>query len=230
MKMKGTLPKGESNGISALEPKILKKSHPIVALVVLDEAGRYQDHETLEWEVTLKIRRIEAVLAEDIEAATRLVQRAYESRTGDATLPIELEEEIRDALKGVSLYQPETEQAEEQAPAGPPDGGYETLKVPELLALLKRRGLDHSKGTKTELLGRLQTADLAAESGDVERPANVTSIFADGSDYVPPTDEEVEAAAAGLTDDEIDHRAQAAMDRDWEDADPANADEESDGS
>jgi hypothetical protein len=203
MKIKSALPKGDSNGISPLEPRIIKKSNPVVALVVLDEAGRYQDHETLEWEVTLRIRRIEALLAEDVEAATRLLQRAYESRTGESTLPLELENDIRDALKGVDLYVPETQQAE---PMAVPDGGYSAMKVPELLALLKGRGLDHSKGTKTELIGRLEGADALADSGEIERPSNVTSIFSDGSDYQPS-----------------DADAPPADDSEWEDADPANA-------
>lgn len=178
MKLKAALPKGDADGLSAVEPQAIKKQKPIVALVILEPAKIDEDLHTREKELIVSIRRIEALLAEDVEAATRLLQRAFESRTGEATLPLELENDVKDALKGVEVYVPSTETAE-PAPVVP-DGGYAKMTVPKLRELLKARGLDHSQGTKTELVGRLEGADADVS----ETPTNVTSLFNDGSAYV----------------------------------------------
>jgi len=174
MKYKGALPKGDSDGLSSLEAIILKQSQPVVAVVILEEHERRQMHDTKEWEVTMRMRRVEALLPDDVEAATRLLQRSFESRTGESTLPIELENDINDALKGVATYVPETEQLKIEVPE---EGGYAALTVTKLTALLKQRGLDHSKGTKTELIGRLETADMNSTA----EPENVVQLFNDGT-------------------------------------------------
>lgn len=196
MKIKGTLPKGDADGITAIESVALKKQKPIVALVILEPAKIDQDLHTQEKELTVGIRRIEAVLPEDVEAVTRFIQRSFESRTGESTLPIELENDVKEALKGVENYVPETQpHGSGESLVGPPEGGYSTMKVAELRDRLKSRGLDHSQGTKTELIGRLEEADAATS----ETPTtNVVSLFADGSDPVPVDDvddAEWEAAA-----------------------------------
>lgn len=204
MKLNGTLPKGDADGLSAVEAPAIKavakgSPKPIVAIVILEPAKLDEDLHTRQKELRLSIRRVEALLAEDVEAATRLLQRSFESRTGQATLPIELENDIKDALKGVDTYVPETDHLEgvpEGSLVGPPDGGYGTMLVKDLRDRLKRRGLDHSQGTKTELIARLEAADAAADDAP---KGNVTNLFSDGSGYEPvdadvPPAEDVEDA------------------------------------
>lgn len=183
MKIKATLPKGDSDGLSPIEAVVVKQQKPVVALVILEPVKIDEDLKTREKEVVFGIRRVEALLADDVEAATRLLQRAFESRTGESTLPIDLEDDIRDALKGVDKYVPETQTVEE---IEVPEGDYSKLTITKLTALLKSRKLDHSKGTKTELIGRLEAAD----AGLTETPSNVTSLFNDGS---APVEEDIAA-------------------------------------
>lgn len=199
MKIKSKLPSGDADGISAVEAVALKKKKPIVALVILEPDTVAKNLHSGEEELSVTIRRIEALLAEDVEAATRLLQRAFESRTGTATLPIELEEDVRDALKGVDTYVPETQTDDKpgESLVGPPEGKtYDEMLVKDLRDRLKRRGLDFSQGTKTELRNRLEAADAAA--GDAPK-SNVTSLFSDGGSYVhtdddaPPAAEEADA-------------------------------------
>jgi len=192
MKINSALPKGDADGLTALEGQMLKKQKPIVALVILEPATIDEDLKTHDKSLKVSIRRIEALLPDDVEPASRLLQRAFESRTGETTLPIELEDDIKDALKGIDTYMPATEVQETVIDV--PEGGYPKMTVPLLRALLKRRGLDHSQGTKTELIGRLEWSDASPEDA---KPTNVTSIFNDGtvsSDVVddePIADEDV---------------------------------------
>ena len=202
MKINSALPKGDADGLSGLEAQMLKKQKPVVALVILEPAVIDEDLKTHEKSLKVGIRRIEALLPEDVETAVRLISRSFESRTGDATLPIELENDIKDALKGVDTYIPET-QVEEVIEV--PAGGYTKMNVPLLINLLKKRGLDHRQATKTELGARLEAAD-ADPDGQAPK-SNVTSIFMDGS--TPPPAEE------GSEENPIDDD-----DRTWNDADP----------
>lgn len=186
MKIKTALPKGDANGLPAIEAQALKNQKPIVAIVILEPAEVNQDLHTKEKSLTTTIRRIEPLLQEDVQTATRLLQRSFEARTGETTLPIELEDDITDALKGVDTYVPATETVEETV-IDVPEGGYSKMTIPLLRALLKRRGLDHSAGTKLELVGRLETAD--ADPDGATTPANVVSIFNDGSSPVADADD-----------------------------------------
>lgn len=201
MKVKAGLPKGDADGLSAIEPQAIKKQKPIVALVILEPAKLDEDLHTREKELIVSIRRIEALLPEDVEAATRLLQRAFESRTGEATLPIELENDVKDALKGVELYVPNT--APDDGPEVP-EGGYEKMLVKDLRGLLKSRGLDHSQGTKTELVSRLTAADK-----DVSVPPTTGAPLFSGD--TPPD-------AADI--DDADWEAAAPVDEDAPDESP----------
>lgn len=102
MKLKAQLPKGDSDGLSPLEGKLDASagqgSVRVVALAILDVAFRTEDVVTHERELTLRIRRIEALLPADAEAGARLLQRAFEDRTGVLTIPIDLEDDIRSAF------------------------------------------------------------------------------------------------------------------------------------
>ena len=100
MKLKSTLPKGDADGLSPLEGALDAdgKSRQIVALVILDVIGRAESFVTGEKEITTKLRRIEALLPGDADHARRMLQRAFEHRTGVTTLPIDLEEDLRSAF------------------------------------------------------------------------------------------------------------------------------------
>ncbi|MCA0217952.1 MAG: hypothetical protein LCH43_11435 [Actinobacteria bacterium] len=100
MKLKSTLPKGDADGLSPLEGKLDANpaNSQIVALVILDVIGRTESFVTGEKEITTKLRRIEALLPGDADTARRMLQRAFEHRTGVTTLPIDLEEDLRSAF------------------------------------------------------------------------------------------------------------------------------------
>jgi len=215
MKLKGTLPKGEADGLTPLEGRIAKKdSEHVAVMMILDVESTEKLRHTGEIIVKLAIRRAEAILPDDLEAATQLIRRAYESRTGETTLPIELEDDIKAAMAGVSLYEPETERpaaptAEQLdvdvAPAdrpAPPDNEYTSLTIAALLERLQSRGLDFSKGKKPELIWRLIDADDAEASGTV--PSNVTSLFQDGTGYEPAADDAETTSDDLAGDDQAD--------------------------
>lgn len=101
MKINGALPKGNADGLSHVETRVIQSRKMVAALVMLDPASIDEDVETGDKSVRMKIRRIEAILPEDVDAATRLLRRAFEDRTGQTTLPIEVEEDLDEALRGV---------------------------------------------------------------------------------------------------------------------------------
>lgn len=118
MKIKSTLPKGDADGLSPLEGKLDSDDgdRRIVVFAILDVVSSTELLATHEREFTLKLRRIEALLPGDVEAGTRMLQRAFEQRTGATTLPIDLEDDIRSAFTVNGLVDPDTgEVLEEEA-------------------------------------------------------------------------------------------------------------------
>lgn len=101
MKINGALPKGDADGISHVQPRVIQSRKMVAAVVMLDPASIDEDVETGDKSVRMRVRRIEALLPEDVDAATRLLRRAFEQRTGQTTLPIEVEEDLDEALRGV---------------------------------------------------------------------------------------------------------------------------------
>ena len=104
MKLKSTLPKGDADGLSPLEGR-LDATEPtgvpvqVVAIAILDVVSRTESLLTNERELTLKLRRVEAVVPDDAEHASRMLLRAFERRTGQTTLPIDLEDDLRSAFR-----------------------------------------------------------------------------------------------------------------------------------
>lgn len=100
MKLKSTLPKGDADGLTPLEGRLDAEGAPqqVVVLAILDVIARTESLVTHERELTLRLRRIEALLPGDSEHARRMLQRAFEQRTGVTTLPIDLEEDLRSAF------------------------------------------------------------------------------------------------------------------------------------
>jgi hypothetical protein len=111
VKRNAVLPKGEENGLSAIAPELVaegahRRTKRLRAAMVIFDARRVAiDSDTGEEIVTVRLRRIEPLLGEDLPAAEKLLRRALESRSGQTTLPLELEDEIRatfEALGDVS--------------------------------------------------------------------------------------------------------------------------------
>jgi len=99
MKLKSTLPKGDADGLTPLEGRLAEDAgQQVVALVILDVITKTESVVTGELELTLRLRRVEALLSGDTEHARRMLQRAFEARTGVVTLPIDLEEDLRSAF------------------------------------------------------------------------------------------------------------------------------------
>lgn len=100
MKLKSTLPKGDADGLTPLEGRLDAEgaAQQVVVLAILDVIARTESLVTHERELTLRLRRIEALLPGDSEHARRMLQRAFEQRTGVTTLPIDLEEDLRSAF------------------------------------------------------------------------------------------------------------------------------------
>src|SRR5260221_11436572 len=104
IKLANTLPKGSANGLGPLVPGLIRDpSRFRVFLAVVDCQSVTTDTDTGEMTPTARIRRIEAVLPGDLEAARRLMQRAVESRTGRVMLPLDWENAMGDAFDS-ALY------------------------------------------------------------------------------------------------------------------------------
>lgn len=93
------LPEGDGNG---LEPIVfdLKDPNKIhVCISIVTGKGANTDYETGDTKTTVRVRRIEVIEdPEDLALAHRLMMRALERRTGQESLPYDLEEEIRSAF------------------------------------------------------------------------------------------------------------------------------------
>ena len=108
------LPKGEANGFAAIAAELLRDPRRLrAALVVFDCRRATEDYDASDSVVTLRIRRAEVLLPDDLGEVEKLVRRALESRTGQQVLPLDLEDEI------TSLFR---EMAEPDSPADPEDG------------------------------------------------------------------------------------------------------------
>lgn len=94
------LPKGEPNGLAAVADHLLKDPLRLRAALMVFDLKRgtteYDQDDTL---VTVRIRRVELLLPQDLNAAEVMIRRALEDRSGQTTLELELEDEIRKAFE-----------------------------------------------------------------------------------------------------------------------------------
>lgn len=98
-RLASSLPKGEGNGLGALDRDLIddpRKIHVVIALV--DCKSIKTDNDSGEVEPTARIRRIESIEEGDRDIAAKMLRRALERRTGKAVLPFDLEEDIRAAF------------------------------------------------------------------------------------------------------------------------------------
>lgn len=96
VKIAGSLPKGDENGVGATNLLAELIHHPMrvhVAVVLFDTAKITRNIDTGDVIPTIAIRAIEAVPADTAEAVRlrTMLRDAYEQRTGKFELPFELE-------------------------------------------------------------------------------------------------------------------------------------------
>lgn len=103
VKLNARLPAGERNGLDALGAQVTH--HPtghfvLIAICDVNElTTKVESGETTDTIAKLRIRRIEALGREDLDAGERLLRRALEHRTGQQTLPEAVEVEIVRAFR-----------------------------------------------------------------------------------------------------------------------------------
>jgi hypothetical protein len=99
VKPNALMPKGEANGFAAIADELIKNPNQLRAALIIFDAKRgtedYDLHDTI---VTVRIRRGEMVLPQDLSAVEQMIRRALEFRSGQTTLELELEDEIRQAF------------------------------------------------------------------------------------------------------------------------------------
>lgn len=124
-KLSSSLPKGNGLGVAV---RRLADGDPVVALVVLRRQKRVTDYEKDETELYLKISEVEAVHPDDLYLAKRLMGRALEARTGQPTLPYDLERALEGVFDGIDLDYPEMSPGERvtlpEAEETPPKPNY----------------------------------------------------------------------------------------------------------
>lgn len=115
--LSGRLPSGEANGLAAIVRALVDDPGAVHVLVVLADCVKVtQLVESGATVPTVRIRRVEAISdPDDMAALRRLLMREYERRTGQPTLPLELENDVEAAFGGVETPPP-------APPADPPDG------------------------------------------------------------------------------------------------------------
>jgi len=108
VKRQSLLPKGEENGLEPLASVLADEgAHRTprklrAALVIFDAKRVTIDSDTGEEMVTVRFRRVEALLAEDLPTAEKLIRRSLEKRSDMDVLPLELEDEIEQAFRDMS--------------------------------------------------------------------------------------------------------------------------------
>jgi hypothetical protein len=95
VKTNAVLPKGDENGLYSIAAELIRDPKRYRAVIAIVDCRRVTiDSDNGEEAATIRIRRAEVVLPEDLAAAEKLIRRALEHRTGQTTLPLELEDEI----------------------------------------------------------------------------------------------------------------------------------------
>jgi len=104
VKRNAILPRGEENGLAGIARELIDDPKRYRAIIAIVDCKRVTvDNDTHEEQATIRIRRAEVVLPADLGAAEKLIRRALEFRTGQATLPLELEDELEQAFREMTL-------------------------------------------------------------------------------------------------------------------------------
>jgi hypothetical protein len=96
------LPKGEANGLAAIADELIKDPNRLrAALIIFDAKRGTEDYDLRDTVVTVRVRRVETLLPTDLSAAETMIRRALEFRSGQTTLELELEDEIRKTFESM---------------------------------------------------------------------------------------------------------------------------------
>lgn len=108
VKKQSLLPPGDENGLTDYAPQLVAEGEGTTpkrlraALVIFDVKRVGVDSDTFEKIATVRFRRVEVLLDDDLGQAEKLIRRALEARSGQTTLPLELEDDIRQAFKDMT--------------------------------------------------------------------------------------------------------------------------------
>ena len=96
VKLASSLPDGDANGLTAVHQKLCDAPHEMHVVVALVDCKRITtETDTGELVPTGRVRRIEVITKPaDGKRLIQLVRRAYEERTGQTVLPLDMEDEL----------------------------------------------------------------------------------------------------------------------------------------
>lgn len=101
-KLSSTLPGGDGNGLTAITRQMIDDPQQVhVAIALVDCSRLTTDTDTGEVEPTARVRRIEVIEGQDNELAHKMMRRALEERTGQTVLPMDLEDDLREAFGSI---------------------------------------------------------------------------------------------------------------------------------
>lgn len=139
-----SLPKGEANGLAPFARVFAdfpKKMN--VAVIVFDAPVQTTDAEKDVTKVKVRVKRVEVILDKgDRAVMERILMRALETRTGNTTLPFELETEITKEFADIDderlaeMEAEERELAAQEATDAPDAAEPDSLAVMDAIALL----------------------------------------------------------------------------------------------
>lgn len=100
IKLASALPGGDSNGLSPLVRDLIDNPHDMHVVVALVDCKQVTtDNDSGDVVPTARVRRIEAIRnPADGARITQLLRRAYEDRTGQTVLPLDLEDELQEVI------------------------------------------------------------------------------------------------------------------------------------
>lgn len=112
----GNLPVGDHDGLTAIASDLIEEPRKLRAMIaVVDTQKITTKTDDGSRTAVVRIRRIEAILAEDLGTAEKLMRRALEKRTGRTTLPLDLEDELEQAFADIDPGDDEPGDAAEEA-------------------------------------------------------------------------------------------------------------------
>lgn len=113
------LPKGEANGLVAIAKEL--RDDPLrlrAALVVFNAKRGTEDYDQSDTLITVRVLRVARLLPQDLPHAEAMLRRAVEFDSGETTLPLDLEDEIRAAFEGMK---DPASTVDPDEPAAPPE-------------------------------------------------------------------------------------------------------------
>jgi hypothetical protein len=96
------LPKGEANGFVTIAKELRDEPLKVRAAIVVFNAKRgTEDYDQADTVITIRVLRVARLLPQDLPHAEAMLRRAVEFDSGETTLPLDLEDEIRTAFEAM---------------------------------------------------------------------------------------------------------------------------------